>query len=417
MARRLVAVALLGLTLTLAPSAGSSLAPPILGAQSVLVVPVTWGPEPFTRDEIQHVVFDETDAFYRASSYGKAWLTGTVTPWLEAFPGPLTCSLPLIRSAGAAAAKSAGYEPAAYERVIYIHPSADCPWSGVTQANTVFLDGSLSRKLVAHELGHAFGLPHANSTSCRRHGCAAVEYGDPYDTMGQGTGDFSAYAKFSLGWLTHVTRATVGGVYRLDPIERSSSRPQALVVTTARDQYWIEDRTVAPLTDQGETPGAAGLLVHVSASPDLDRAAGGGDALVNVLVDDPAGKKRPELRTGDRFTRTGAFSLTALRPSGSGARLRFRWTDAVPPRRPRFTVAVVGGKMQVTVQDARDSGSGLARYRVTVDSGAAQRLAGDATEAPVVVGRPLPGTHTVKIVAIDRAGNRSAPAVRQVRVQ
>jgi hypothetical protein len=137
----------------------------------------------------------------------------------------------------------------------------------------------------------------------------------------------------------------------------------------------------------------------------------------NVLIADPSGKRRPELDTGDRFASSGAFSLTALKPAGAEARLRFKWTDAVAPRRPRFTAEVVGGKLQVTLQDARDSGSGLARYRVTVDSRPSQRLAGDATEAPVVVGKPLPGTHTVKVVAIDRAGNRSAPAVRQVRVQ
>jgi Gametolysin peptidase M11 len=194
--RRLVPVALLGLALTPAPSAGSSLTPPILGAQSVLVVLVTWGPQPFTREEVQHVVFDEADAFYRQSSFGKAWLTGTVTPWLTAFDGSPGCSVASIRTAGAAAARAAGYDPTAYERVIYVHPSVDCPWSGVTQANTIFLDGTLSRKLVAHELGHAFGLPHANSTSCRRSGCPAVEYGDP-TTRWAGAREISAPTRSS----------------------------------------------------------------------------------------------------------------------------------------------------------------------------------------------------------------------------
>jgi Gametolysin peptidase M11 len=413
--RRLVPVALLGLTLTLSPSAGSSLTPPILGAQRVLVVLATWGPQPFTRDEVQRVVFDEADAFYRESSYGKAWLTGTVTPWLMAFNGQIGCTLPLIRTAGAAAAKAAGYDSAAYERVIYIHPSVDCPWSGVTQANTIFLDGTLSRRLVAHELGHAFGLPHANSTSCRRAGCPAVEYGDPYDTMGGGTGDFSAYAKFSLGWLTRIARPAASRVYQLDPIERPSSGPQAFVVTTAHDQYWIENRAVRARTDRGDSPGGAGLIVRVSPSPDLDRTSV--NALVNVLVDDPAGRRRPELVPGGRFRRSGAFSLTALESTGSRARFRFKWTDSVAPRRPRFTAEVVAGKLRVTLENGRDTGSGLARFRVVVDARRPQRLAGDATEEPVVVGKSLPGTHTVTVVAIDRAGNRSAPAIRQVRVQ
>jgi hypothetical protein len=40
---------------------------------------------------------------------------------------------------------------------------------------------------------------------------------------------------------------------------------------------------------------------------------------------------------------------------------------------------------------------------------ASLRTSGDATESPLVVGEPLPGTHTVSVVAIDRAGNRSVP--------
>jgi Gametolysin peptidase M11 len=414
-ARRLVPVALLGLTLTLSSSAGSSLTPPILGAQRVLVVLPTWGPQPFTRAEVQHLVFDEADAFYRESSYGKAWLTGTVTPWLKAFDGPIACSVPQIRTAGAAAAKAAGYDPATYERIMYVHPSVDCPWSGVTQAQTIFLDGTLSKKLVIHELGHAFGLPHANSTSCRRAGCPAVEYGDPYDTMGGGTGDFSAYAKFSLGWLTRIVRPAASRVYQLDPIERRSSGPQAFVVTTAHDQYWIEYRAVQARTDKGDRHSGAGLVVRVSPSPDL--AGSSVNALVNVLVDDPAGRKRPQLVPGDRFRRSGAFSLTVLESTGPRARFRFKWTDSVAPRRPRFTADVVAGKLRVTLANGRDTGSGLARFRVVVDARRPQQLAGDATEEPVVVGQPLPGTHTVTVVAIDRAGNRSAPATRQIRVQ
>jgi hypothetical protein len=203
-------------------------------------------------------------------------------------------------------------------------------------------------------------------------------------------------------------------VYQLDPIERPSPGPQAFVVTTAEDQYWFEYRAAPERSDRGDSLGA-GLIVHVSTSPDLDRSSV--NAMTNVLVENPAGRKRPELRAGDRFGRSGAFSLTTLKAAPGKTRFRFRWTDSVAPRRPRFTADVVAGKLRVTLESAADRGSGLSRYRVVVDARPPQRLAGDATEEPVVVGKPLPGTHTVMVVAIDRAGNRSAPAVRHVRVQ
>ena len=54
---------------------------------------------------------------------------------------------------------------------------------------------------------------------------------------------------------------------------------------------------------------------------------------------------------------------------------------------------------------------------VTLDKQAPLSVTTDPTDAPVQVGRPLPGTHTVKVVVFDRAGNRSAPVVRRVRVR
>ena len=110
------------------------------------------------------------------------------------------------------------------------------------------------------------------------------------------------------------------------------------------------------------------------------------------------------------------FSLSVQTAAGSRARLRFRWTDATAPRSPRFTASVVGGRLEVTLDSVRESGSGVGHYDVTVDRKAPLSVGSDATDAPVRVGRPLPGTHTVKVVVFDRAGNRSAPVVRRVRV-
>ena len=414
MGRRLVPVALVVLSLAVVPSAQPAYGGHVLGPQRILVALVTWGPQPFAREDVRHIVFDEVDAFYRSMSYGKVSLTGVVTPWLRAFDMPVACNLPQVRAEGSAAAAAAGYDPAKYDRVIFIHPEQNCPWSGVTLAETVFLNGAVTTYLVAHELGHSFGLGHANLTDCKRHGCGALEYGDPYDTMGVGSGDFSAQAKFGLGWLTNVGTPGKKLTYDLAPIERPSRLPQAFVVTTANDQYWIEYRGHAAQNDEGLQTAGAGVIIRVSPSPDLNDS--GSSSIPNLLLSNPDGRHRPELGHGESFVDPGAFRLTVLQASGSRARLRFHWTDATAPRTPRFTAMLVGGRVQVMLDPAREKGSGIAHYEVTLDRRAPRSLGSDATDEPVQMGKPLPGTHTVKVVVVDRAGNRSPTAVRHLNV-
>ena len=93
MAWRLVPVALLVASLAVVPSAQPAYGGHVLGPQRILVALVTWGPQPFARDDVRSIVFDQVDGFYRSMSYGKVSLTGDVTPWLQAFDTPVGCNL------------------------------------------------------------------------------------------------------------------------------------------------------------------------------------------------------------------------------------------------------------------------------------------------------------------------------------
>src|SRR5262249_21648513 len=149
--------------------------------------------------------------------------------------------------------------------------------------------------------------------------CGAIEYGDPYDTMGEGTGDFSAYAKFSLGWLTRVAKASASNrIFKLSALEQPSRNAQALVVTTANDEYWFEYRPQAALGEGSQRLAGPGVIVHVSPSPDV--RGPGSSTLRNVLLSNPARHGRPELRPGDRFSDPGAFTLAVVKPARGNAR-------------------------------------------------------------------------------------------------
>ena len=106
-----------------------------------------------------------------------------------------------------------------------------------------------------------------------------------------------------------------------------------------------------------------------------------------------------------------------MKSSTNGARLRFTWTDRIPPRAPRVSASSSDGRLRVVWEDARETGSGVAHYIVSVDGRAGARFGADLTEEPVVVGRALPGSHTVRVVAIDRAGNRSQAGVKRIETQ
>ncbi len=103
-----------------------------------------------------------------------------------------------------------------------------------------------------HELGHNYGLMHANfwntsETSVIGAG-ANGEYGDPYSEMG-GDGQFSAFEKWRLDWiLTANTQIiTTSGTYRVHASDSSTapsgSAMYALRITKdSQRDYWISHR-------------------------------------------------------------------------------------------------------------------------------------------------------------------------------
>ena len=391
------------------------------GEQSVLVVPITWGPQPQTVDELRHVVFTETGAFMRASSFGRGWLAGDVTPWLVALPSRPQCDAPALARIADTAAAAAGFDPARYDRFVYVFPRIDCGWSGLGSGERAWINGTAHRKLVAHELGHTYGLAHANSWECAGGRCRSVEYGDPYSTMGFGNGDFNVFEKAFLGWVTSVARPEDDGVFQLDRIELPASAAQGLVVTTARTEYWFELRLEQLRAPFGSWMLPTGVLVRVGPSTSAPL-----ETLVyhqpNLLLPDPLGAGRAPLFAGETFRQRGAFELTVLSQVGDGAQVRFRWTDTTRPRPPRILepAARVGraGALFVTWDHAVETGSGVAYYEVRLDRRAPVRVESGVPVSPgTTLRKPPPGRHTVSVVAVDRAGNRGSAATRRFVVR
>jgi hypothetical protein len=385
------------------------------GEQRYLMILVTWGPQPFSVEQVRDIVFNQTDAFTRRQSFGTSWITGDVTPWLNAFSSQPECDTDRIAATARAAAQSAGFDLSKYNRFGYLFPRNACPFSGMGSAENTWYNGRLYVKLVAHELGHTYGLVHSNTWECGTT-CTIVEYGDPYDTMGNGVGDFNAFEKFSIGWITNVTRSNTPGTFTLDRIEQPTTGTHALVITTASSEYWFYHRL-----DQLQAPFSSsflptGVLVHVGPNPQAppDQVVYGQN---NLLLPNPVGAGRPAVFPGETFTEPGAFRLSVLAQRGNQMDVRFEWADTTAPRRPTITDLPrrirAGGTLEITWTDARELGSGLTHYEVKLDNRPAVRVPVQFGLTPIIrMKKPPRGLHAFSVVAVDRAGNRSPAASR-----
>lgn len=400
-----VAVATVAAALFVSPALG------VTGQMRTVYVLTSWNQQsPFTTAETERVAA-ETDTFFRASSVGRFAMPGSVA-------GPIQLPRSVFNSCDATAVRNAAPPSLfdGFDRAVIITPQVDvCQFHGEANPTEVFLNGRLTRSLAAHELGHTLPLDHASRWACGAGRCTVDEYGNPFSVMGSGEGDFDAYEKFSLEWLTGLVRPEGDGTHEIGPIEGPTTLPQALVVTTASSEFWLESRGSPTPSFYGETVQPPGIVALAGPGP------GGGWVFPrpNLLVQNPAGGARYAYQAGESFVRRGIFAVDVEAHARDRALLRFRWLDKVAPLRPRLRArAIRKGRIRLIWDSARERGSGVRSYEVRLDGKAVQIV--DAAQAlyrwQVTIRAPR-GVHRVAVVATDRAGNRGRAASARARAR
>jgi hypothetical protein len=306
---------LLGAIVALAGIAAPSTPAAVTGRQRVLVVLGAYGPRTFPRDEMTQALA-QAGAFLRKSSYGRMSLETTVTPWLDAgFSAPGCAAVrtilpePLLAPVRAAARK-AGYNLGAYDRVIYSVAGTDCVFQGAAADEEVMLTRDPEVPTIVHELGHTWGLGHAGAAEHCGTFCVIQEEGDPYTPMGVGFGDFSAYEKELLGWIDPQPRVTKPGRYRVYPTGAKSGL-HALVLNAVDGQYWIEQRPDL------RTPALIVRVVHPEES-------NWPFAPASTLMLGPIHPGHATILPGQTFSVRGAFSVRLALGKKTPALLRLR---------------------------------------------------------------------------------------------
>ena len=290
----------------------------------VLVIDATWGPTPISATEVHSAVLD-AESFLQTASFGRVEFTDTETGWLSAYADDSVCrSRDDLVSQAERAAPVAGYD-----RVVVVTPCA-IGSTGDPVTKTVLLGLPLSAGLIAHELGHTFGMTHAGAWVCpqQRQPCLRDPYGDPFDVMGSGllpAGDPGALQKAEAGWLTNYKLVKVPGTYTLAALEVPSKLPQALVVRIGVTDLWIDHREAigndAYLKTSALGAVTRGVLIHEAPLESLQIPFD--DRGPAVLLGN-GGPRGLWITKGKTFTVPHELSITVVRHVGTTVTVRLR---------------------------------------------------------------------------------------------
>lgn len=391
--------------------------------------------------QVQNTVFTQVNNYYNENSFNKVSLTGSIFGW---YTIPINQTCDDIATTNAAVASADPFiDYTQFDRLIVVAPMGPgCAYSGITTigGGNIFMtaDGTMTLSSIvivasygtdasayAHELGHDFGVHHANFYDCGSNSlsgtCASVEYGSLYSTMGNNhpmPRHMNAPEKKMIGWFgaSNILDVTANGTYTLAPIETATSALQALRVE--------RDAVTWPLN--------GGLYLEYRQALGFDSGISGTDAFTGALANTaavnsmqtqlidptpPGNVSTAALTVGTTLTDplTGdTFTTTAANPAGVTVAVTLCKTDFTAPTvsvtSPGASATVSG---TITVSANASDASGIKKVEFYTNSGMTPFAIATALSytAPLDTTTLPNGNNYISVRAYDLSGQACGAAV------
>jgi len=385
------------------------------GLFRLLYIRVTFADDPISpqADDGAHATAQGNNRYFNEGSYGTVWWETTITPVIRLperknYYGENPNALLGDARVGA---EALGYFRIDYDEMYVLCNSlVQYDFGGLSSGILNGSPGALS-----HELGHNFGLPHANFwqpegrqpgpvqptnappfpidpdslighndlnapfLTSNTGGEPSQEYGNPHDVMGSGPGHFSAMFKNYMNWLPDnfiktATGSTTNRIFAFDTPRISDGRTYAMRIRKDyQKEYWFSYRQQFP-----DNPWFAnGIEVDWDLGP-IDPGFGlslGNNVLIDTTPDSTYVKEDAALVVGRTLRDPAADVFVTPVALGGGPDPSDKWIDVVLQKGPfrnnqnptvtiaASTIAVANGgtvEFSATAQDP--DGDALAFY-------------------------------------------------------
>lgn len=306
--------------------------------------------------------FDQLDRWMRWESAGRQGEKGKVTKWLKV--KNVSCAdNDRYFAKAVAAAKRGGYRPGAYKRIaVYFPQCGGLNWAGLGSVGTygdgkfhMWLNGTASLQVVAHEALHNYGLLHSASMDCNKkslpkstRGCTISGYGDTLDIMGNTDLAMSASAKLEVGWLSAKQRKTVKSgskTFTIAADESASSGVKLVRAYLGKKKFIdIEYRAASALDIGLDVPGDFSTLqsgVQVRLVVPHNRFSDHGRTLIDVQPNNDTSSAA--IPAGQSWTTFNRIRVSVIRATSKSATVKvsFKAPKAKKPATPAPPVLAV----------------------------------------------------------------------------